>query len=211
MAQARCANGHIYDSEIYDHCPYCDRGNSSIDFDSDFEKTLPVTGNTGGYGYGMPGPAESVRPEVIKKTTAPSDYVVKQETVGHTTGVFTFKGGKEPVVGWLVCVKGEDFGKDYRLLGKTNTIGRGASMDVQISGDTSITSDVHAKIDYDSEHNDFYLLPGNNKNTIYLNMEPVYSAKKLEAYARMRFGKTELLFVPFCCERFTWPMENGDN
>ena len=51
----------------------------------------------------------------------------------------------------------------------------------------------------------------NNSNTIYCNGAPVYAALKLSPYDRVRFGHTELLFVPFCCERFTWPAaEPGD-
>lgn len=218
MAQARCRNGHIYDPEIYgENCPYCDKGNSSIDFDRDFQKTSAPGATMGpgstGSPYGVSTPMDTVRPDVVKKTTAPTDYLggQQQENVGHTTAVFKpVKSGTSPVVGWLVCIKGEDMGKDYRLQGKNNEIGRGANMDVQITGDQTITSNVHAKIDYDVLNNDFYLLPGNNKNTIYLNMEPVYSAKKLEPYDKIRFGLTELLFVPFCCDRFTWPNQSEE-
>ena len=68
----------------------------------------------------------------------------------------------------------------------------------------SLIPDTHAKIDYDVLNNQFYLIPANNRNTIYCNGSPVYAAQKLSAYDRLRLGDTEVLFVPFCCEHFTW-------
>ena len=103
--------------------------------------------------------------------------------------------------------KGHDKGCDYRLCAKTNSIGRGEDMDVRIKGDDTISSNIHAKIDYDVLNNAFYLLPANNRNTIYVNNAPLYAAQRLNPYDRLRFGQSELLFVPFCCDRFTWPIE----
>ena len=62
---------------------------------------------------------------------------------------------------------------------------------------------------YHCEVDDFYLIPGNNRNTIYRNNAPVYAAQKLEDYDTLRFGETELLFVSFCNDRFRWPVEKS--
>lgn len=192
MAQARCKNGHIYDSEIYgDHCPYCDNGTSTIYFDDVY------AGNDAG--------RSTITPEEIQKTIPPKAFLEHQQEIGGTVGVFEKHHHSDPVVGWLVCVEGHDYGTDYKLSAKTNLIGRGGEMDVRIKGDDTITSNTHAKIDYDVLNNAFYLIPGNNRNTIYLNQAPVYAAQKLNAYDRLRFGETELLFVPFCSEKFSWP------
>ena len=203
MAQARCANGHIYDSELYgDHCPYCDHGTSTIYFDDSY---------SGGFApddFGRSEPRSSITPEAIGKTTPPKSFLEKQDEIRGTVGVFQKHHGNDPVVGWLVCVSGAPLGTDYRLSAKTNLIGRGSDMDVRIKGDDTITSDTHAKIDYDILNNKFYLIPANNRNTIYCNGAPVYAAQPLSAYDRLRFGETELLFVPFCNDRFQWPEEN---
>lgn len=194
MAQARCKNGHIYDSDIYgDQCPYCDHGTSTIYFDDAYANE--------------PGGNSTIRPDEISKTMPSKAFLEKQEEIGGTIGIFEKHQGKDPVVGWLVCVKGHDYGNDYQLRARTNRIGRGGEMDVRIKGDDTITSDTHAKIDYDVLNNDFYLIPGNNRNTIYRNNAPVYAAQKLEDYDMLRFGETELLFVSFCNDRFRWPVE----
>lgn len=207
MAQARCANGHIYDSELYgDRCPYCDRGTSTIYFDDRYSDGLEGFSQEG---FGRSEARSSITPEAIGKTAPPKAFLEKQEEIRGTVGVFEKRHGNDPVVGWLVCVKGAPIGEDYRLRARTNLIGRGGEMDIRIKGDDTITSDTHAKIDYDILNNNFYLLPANNRNTIYRNGAPVYAAQQLEAYDRLRFGETELVFVPFCNDRFRWPEADG--
>lgn len=210
MAQARCRNGHIYDPDIFgENCPYCDRSATAIDFDRSMERTVGIQGG-GMDAFSKSHPVDTIAPEEIKKTAPPKEFTVKQEEIGKTRPAWTPASGTDPVVGWLVCVQGHELGKDYRLYGRTNMIGRSGEMDVQIRGDDTITSNTHAKIDYDVLNNQFYLLPGNNKNTIYLNMAPVYAAQKLEAYDRLRFGKTELIFIPLCSEKFRWPTDGKE-
>ncbi len=200
MAQVCCSKGHIYDTEIYGNsCPYCDNGaGHTIDFG---------TANDQMAGLGKSIAYSTVMPDEIKKTSAPASYVQEQEQLKKTVGVFVKKTGLDPIVGWLVCVEGHDKGCDYRLCAKTNTIGRGEDMDVRIKGDDTISSNIHAKIDYDMLNNAFYLLPANNKNTIYVNNAPLYAAQRLNPYDRLRFGQSDLVFVPFCCDMFTWPTE----
>ncbi len=200
MAQARCSRGHIYDPEIYgDSCPYCASVSTSINFETTEDFSTPAAD------VAKSVPVSSIVPEDIPKTAPTSEFKQKQEEIGKTQSVFQPKTGKDPVVGWLVCVQGHDTGEDYKLRAKTNTIGRGSDNDVRIKGDDTITSATHAKIDYDVLNNDFYLLPGNNRNTIYLNGAPVYAAVKLTGYDRIRFGQSEVLFVPFCTDKFVWP------
>ena len=207
MAQARCSNGHIYDSDIYgDNCPYCEHGANTIDFEG--------ADSAGGGDFGLEDvgksfPVSAITPEEVQKTRPPKQFLEQQEEIGKTKPAFTPKKGGDPIVGWLVCVDGHDVGLDYKLSARTNTIGRGSEMDVRIKGDDTITSNVHAKIDYDVLNNDFYLVPANNRNTIYHNGAPVYAAQKLEAYDRIRLGQSEVLFVPFCCDKFVWPVEEA--
>lgn len=55
MSVTECANGHIYDPDIYSSCPYCNNGGTEITFDSttsarrgagypDQNRTLPLDG-----------------------------------------------------------------------------------------------------------------------------------------------------------------------
>lgn len=202
MKQAKCEKGHIFDADTYSECPYCNQQENTINFADDSYEEIGKTAPLGGFGNRtVETPRDS---STIGKTVAPQAYRKKQEEMSKTVGVFVKKNDLDPVVGWLVCIEGHDKGKDYRILAKTNSIGRGEEMDICIKGDSTISSDRHAKIDYDVKNNKFYLLPAENKNTIYLNDAPVYAATMLNAYDTIQFGLSKVSFVPFCNEQFKW-------
>ena len=190
MAIQECGNGHLYDTDQYASCPYCQGSVNRINFDST------------GVGKTV-GTAPAVE---VGATVAPSSYTRQQDRsdTGKTVGVFQKKMSFEPVVGWLVCFEGPEKGKDYRIYGRNNTVGRSEKMDICIQGDSTISRENHARLAYDQKHNAFHLIPAESTNTIYLNDEPVYVPTKLKEYDIIEFGDCKLLFVPFCNERFTW-------
>lgn len=207
MAITECGNGHLYDTNQYASCPYCNGGGNVINFgvgnagnemgNSDIRTTIGKTAAISGY-------AGSGEPE---KTVAPEGYHRKSEEINKTVGVFSKKINLEPIVGWLVCVEGPEKGKDYHLWARINTIGRSEKMDVCIKGDQTISRENHARIAYDPKHNNFQLIPAESINNIYLNDEPVYIPAKLSAYDVIELGDSKMIFVPFCCDRFRWPLE----
>lgn len=196
MAITECGNGHLYDTDQYAACPYCNGGFNTINFGAasdagDIGRTVPV----GGFSSGT---------SEIDNTVAPESYRKKQEQEDKTVGVFGKRMNLEPVTAWLVCIEGTNKGKDYKLWAKNNTIGRSEDMDVCIKGDMSISRQNHARLSYDEKHNDFYLIPAENTNNIYINDEPVYIPTKLSAYDCIEFGESKMVFVPFCSDKFTW-------
>lgn len=226
MAFTECANGHLYDSDQYATCPYCNGGGNRIEFgggaSSDVGKTAPVGGGFGPSGnYSAPGgapPAGGAGVSEIGATVAPQSYrkpkqEAEEEDTGKTVGVFQKSMKMEPVVGWLVCIEGPDKGKDFRIWAKNNTIGRSEKMDICIKGDTTISRENHARIAYDDKHNNYHLIPAESTNNIYLNDEPIYIPTKLSEYDLIEFGDSRFLFVPFCNERFTWRdgVKQGDS
>ena len=184
MAIQECGNGHLYDTDQYASCPYCQGGGNRINF----------------------GASENAPIDDIGATVAPASYRRQQEEsdTGKTVGVFQRRMSFEPVVGWLVCIEGPEKGKDYRIYAKNNTVGRSEKMDICIKGDTTISRENHARLAYDEKHNAFHLIPADSTNTIYLNDEPVYVPTKLTVYDAIEFGDCKLVFVPFCNEKFTW-------
>lgn len=233
MAFTECANGHLYDSDQYAVCPYCNGGGNRIEFGGgvdDIGKTAPVGGfgPSGASDIGKTAPAGGFGPSgtggfsgqaamgglagvaEVGATVAPQSYrkaneeKEEKEDTGKTVGVFQKSMKLEPVVGWLVCIEGPDKGKDFRIWAKNNTIGRSEKMDICIKGDTTISRENHARIAYDDKHNNFHLIPAESTNNIYLNDEPIYIPTKLEAYDLLEFGDSKFLFVPFCNEKFTW-------
>ena len=201
MALQECANGHLYDTDQYASCPYCQGGANVINFggaDSSVGKTVAAV-------------SPVIPASEVGATVAPQAFQKKKDEseIGKTVGVFQKKMNFEPVVGWLVCTSGPEKGKDFRIYGKNNTIGRSEKMDICIKGDPTISRENHARLAYDEKHNAFHLIPAESTNTIYLNDEPVYVPAKLTARDIIEFGDCKLVFVPFCDDSFTWK-DNGN-
>ena len=203
MALTECANGHLYDTDQYASCPYCQGGINRVEFgggDSGIGKTV---------GIGTPGGAPIT--SEVGATVAPAGYAPKKpasaapaEDTGKTVAVLQKSLSIEPVVGWLVCIEGKEKGKDFRIEAKNNSIGRSEKMDITIKGDDTISRENHARLAYDVKHNAFHLIPAESTNSIYINDDPVYVPTKLNFYDLIELGESKFLFVPFCTERFNW-------
>ena len=113
-----------------------------------------------------------------------------------------------PVTGWLVCICGEAKGKSYNIDSGLNYVGRRKDMDICIEGDISISRYRHAVVEYSEERKEFLLRLGESKEKIYITRDRqkriLEGTIKLEAYDVITLGRTELMFVPFCGDRFTW-------
>ncbi|MCM1060696.1 MAG: FHA domain-containing protein [Eubacterium sp.] len=198
MAIQECGNGHLYDTDQYPTCPYCSGTGNRVDFRF---KGADEIGKTVGSGV-----------QAVGATVAPSAAARSNiSDTGKTVGVFQKKMSFEPVVGWLVCVEGKERGKDYRIYGKNNTIGRDERSDICLKGDDSISRENHAKLAYDRKHNNFHIIPADGANPVYLNDEPVYVPEKLTANDILEIGELKLMFVPFCNDNFKWEQPNKES
>jgi len=216
--QTSCGFGHIYDSEQYASCPYCNRGTRAIFFDAGGAAKTTMPGDTskttmpGGQGAQQ----RTVAPEQpfyrdsdIGKTEVP-EYLKKRmekEKNDKTIGVFQKKTGLDPVVGWLVCIEGAEKGRDFRLYNRINTIGRAEGNDVVIPSEQTVSQKNHARLAYDEKHNNYQMIPGDGINITYVNDMPLYAPQLLRAYDVIEFGDTKLIFVPLCTDKFQWKRE----
>lgn len=201
--QRTCSAGHVYDADQFPSCPYCNRNTRAIQFGATAAPAgYGATAAPAGYGAAHAGRddtiGQTVMPEAIRRR-------MEQERDQRTVGEFKRKLGYEPVVGWLVCVEGPEVGKDYRLFGRINTIGRAEGNDVVLAQEHTVSQKNHVRLAYDAKHNNFQLIPGEGTNVTYLNDEPLYVPQKLNAYDVLEMGATKLIFVPLCNERFHWP------
>ena len=201
--QRTCSAGHVYDADQFPSCPYCNRNTRAIQFGA----TAAPAGygaTTAPAGYGA---APAGRDDIIGQTVMPETIRrrMEQERDQRTVGEFKRKLGYEPVVGWLVCVEGPEVGKDYRLFGRINSIGRAEGNDVVLAQEHTVSQKNHVRLAYDAKHNNFQLIPGEGTNVTYLNDEPLYVPQKLNAYDVLEMGATKLIFLPLCSERFRWP------
>jgi hypothetical protein len=121
--------------------------------------------------------------------------------LGETVGIFQKRTGVDPVVGWLVCIKGTHKGRDYRLHSDLNKLGRAPNMDVCIEGDEAISRENHCQIAFSPRSKTFNIIPGDGRNLSYLNDQDVLSAMRLKAYDRLDLGESSFIFIPF---EFDW-------
>ena len=207
MALIRCQQGHFYDPSRHNVCPYCG--------------SMPVAGGAGAPEAQTPpgatpppigatrplreSPPPIVGPTVPLRPGGQSPAGVKKGLEeGRTVAVEMKKVGIDPVVGWLVCIKGPARGRDYRVRSGRNGIGRSEAMDVQITGDDTISRENHAFLVYEPRKRIFSLRPGDGRGLVYLNGDEVIQAADLSAYDRIELGESQLLFVPLCGEKFCW-------
>ncbi len=190
MALERCLKGHFFDLTKHTTCPYCGVDGLEV-------PTLPhrsVEGGTGAYN----------RTEVEAERTRPSEAWPAAGADPITKPLIVAEQGIDPVVGWLVCVEGADRGRDYRIRTGNNPVGRLSHMAICISGDESIARERHAVLTFEPRRGSFHLVPGDARELVYLNDEPVLGPQELHSHDQITMGNTKLLFVPFCGEKFQW-------
>ncbi|MCM1082834.1 MAG: FHA domain-containing protein [Clostridium sp.] len=232
MNLKRCDNGHFYDVDKYASCPHCQ--GMSAGGDDDMGATMKFTQSGTQQGVTIPATAAFTEntsygddrtwgqmSETIPASesyTAPSsvESLVKtvpgnmfpinpiEEDDSVTQRFYPNDMKTEPVVGWLVCISGEDAGTDFALKSGRNFIGRSTSMDVVLAGDKSVSREKHAILLYEPRKREFLAQPGDSRELFYVNDEVVLNTEKLNAYDKLLIGNTELLFVPFCGEKFAW-------
>lgn len=177
----QCDNGHFYDENRFDLCPYCQES---------------------------PGVGKTVAAGSVGKTVAAvSRESFLDADRGKTVGIIKKKIGIDPAVGFLICIAGPHRGADYKLVAGRNFIGRAAAMDVALADDDTVSRESHALVTYDAKHNRFSLSPGQGRGITYCNDEPVEIVHPLKAYDVIEVGKSQLLFLPLCGEQFQWDEE----
>jgi len=187
IGMKRCDNGHYYDPKKHTKCPYCGVAEIDILIPRSIKIGQPVEGDLHTRPQGMKVAATGVGDDAPTRVISP----------GGLAAI-------DPVVGWFVCVHGPEKGRDYRIRSENNTIGRSKDMYICISGDESISRERHAVITFDPQQNAFHLGPGDGRGLVYVNGEVLLAHRKLQAYDQIQLGKTKLVFVPFCGDKYTW-------
>lgn len=194
MTMKRCSNGHFYDSDKHQQCPYCGIANM------DASKTMPIVQER------EPEP-QPVKPTVSSTASIPAVEQKVKPTVGDagkTIGIFQKTKGIDPVVGWVVCIEGPAKGKDFRIKTERNFIGRDAGMDIALTEDESVSRENHAIISFNPKNNTFRILPGESRGLVYLNDDEVFAPTELKKGDVIELGATKLKFTPFCDGGFSW-------
>lgn len=229
MKLSTCPKGHFYDADKYASCPYCvpqDEAEAVTEALNvtmeDFSTGAPSTGASADGAVQQPVSAQasgavqqpiagqssaasgSVKRRPAFVNTAVSGWEEPEEDENCTVGYYAQVIGVEPVVGWMVCIKGAYRGESFKLKSGRNFIGRAANMDIVLGADQSVSRLRHAAVVYDPKSRAFIVAAGDARELCYLNGEVVVTSQKLKAYDVLTLGNTELMLIPLCGEKFSW-------
>lgn len=218
MSVVRCPKGHFYDDQRFSHCPHC----------GVFSEPAGGAGAESGKA-GQPGAGEKKKgifgwldrektvafssEKAAELSSSGEDHTIAlknvsdgQEDDQKTIGFFSGAKGNDFVTGWLVCVEGEEKGRDYRLHHGFNRVGRNFTMDVQVMEDMEISEETHCSIVYDDKTNQFSLIPSHGTIT-YFKGQMLNGPETLQSGDELRIGKSCFVFIPFCGEGRVWEKE----
>ncbi len=216
MNLVKCSKGHFYDSDRYSSCPHCVSAgvaeeSMTISMPSGLSDAVTVA-SLSDVTVAV-GPQDNSEPVTVAgDSIAMSDPVTQRSSENMVTGrLYTnpseeteITAGEEPVVGWLVCISGRYYGKSFPLKGGRNFIGRSRQMDVCLEGESSVSRDRHGVVIYEPRKRTFLVQPGDSRELFYLNDKVVLDNQKLEPYDVISLGKTEMMLIPFCTDKFAW-------
>lgn len=233
MKLTKCPNGHYYDAEKYSSCPHCNGGLKSADDvptspitgarspEPSGDYTIPIYqpgGNAAAQAPSAPKPASAGTFPSSQQGSQPDD---DGKTIGFMSwnapgnekknapeNVFQSNAGSQkeqtsPVVGWLVCIKGESYGRSFNLYAGKNFIGRSEDMDIRLS-DPTVARNRHAIIIYEPIRRQFFAQVGESHELFYINDNVVLTSTELNDRDVLMIGSAQFIFVPFCDSRFGW-------
>ena len=137
-----------------------------------------------------------------------NESVTIQEDDANSRGYCEIKAESymdDPVVGWLVVVKGKGQGCFVRLGYGTNSIGRSNANRVSLNfGDKEISLERHIVLTYDTRQREFFIQQGKGKTQAYVNGFPLSQSTILEDRSTIDLGETRLKLVTLCGPSFDW-------
>lgn len=216
---------HFYNIDVYETCPFCHEESDRTDIGFNHEEN---------HNQGAENMSDKTQliGETAKTAELGEKLQTKSASTQYTTPIHNPRGGSSsspkttiltfsddktsdsvskhvlPVAGWLVIIDGEGKGKDFRLIQGENKIGRDASMEVCLDfgkqSDASVSRDAHAIVVYDNHSNEFFVERGSSRNLPTINGKTVRRDQDLQANDIIQLGETQLMFFPFCGDKFKW-------
>ena len=157
-------------------------------------------------------PAAPVTPTSdIGKTVALQPVVeIKSSTsdIGKTVALRMPEPEKKPAktkpAAFMVCIEGDNAGDSFTVAEGRNYIASGKDADIKLDKDSTVSAECHAVVTYNPAENKFTLSAGTGRGITYLNGGQVDVSSELKADDRIKVGKSELLFIPVCSDKFKW-------
>lgn len=183
MAVARCARGHYFDNEKFKVCPHCTSHKANVpELYSEMQ-------------------ADTYAAEYIRKNRAgaPQEEDADME---KTIGIYQSRTSSRYAAGWLVCIKGEEYGCSYPLYAGFNRIGKSRECDITLT-DPLVSKQEHCSVVYEEKKNIFFVLPKDGC-FVYVDEMIIGGAQELKNGQVVTVGETELEMVVFCAENKRW-------
>lgn len=188
MSIVQCPNGHFYNNETFKQCPICSGVGSTI---PDVAIAAAGTVLPGGQSLN-----EDDGPTVLLQADDEAKTVAMYDSQEYSI---------EPVTGWLVCCEGAERGRDFRLGGGINSIGKGGNNRISLKEDTIPEGEVAAMLAFAERKRSFLIsIPVDSQIEVQINGEPLSSQTLLQPRDELRIGNTLLRFIPFCDDNFIW-------
>ena len=156
-------------------------------------------------------PSEPSRPSESLSSLKSELEKVTNDNQGKTVGFFGGKASEDevvsladPVVGWVVAVKGLHKGQSFCIVSGKNSIGRNKDNSIVISNDNMVSRENHAWLIYEPKKREFFIQGGDGRGLVYVNDENVMTTEKLKSDDRIEIGASVFMLVPLCGENFSW-------
>lgn len=184
MATKTCVNGHLYDPNVYgNNCPFCPTG-----------ATINVSGDVHGTEVSeIAGGTKPTVPVGAADSGVDGGGTVIRHVSGASSGETGAPAGNRRLVGLLVCYDLDPLGEVYKIYEGRNTIGRRATCDIVLSGDSQISSD-HLFILYREAEGVFWAIDNNSSNGTFVN-ERFENKAQLQSDDVITIGSTRLIFM----------------
>ncbi len=184
MATKKCANGHLYDSAIYnDKCPFCPSSTSSTKVNTAFQndsKTKVV-------GEEPTKPTRTVGPD--NNNDAVGSTVIRH--VGDTVTGETSVGQNKRLVGLLVTYDQNKTGEVYKIYEGRNIIGQKATSDIVLKD--KHVSGTHLLILYVDAEGIYWAEDQKSSNGTFINGK-FAREHQLSTHDVIVIGATKLMF-----------------
>jgi FHA domain-containing protein len=152
-----------------------------------------------------PSSAGSDRTHLVRPSGKKPDPEAAYHPLSPEGGVQDQSKNEDPIVGWLVIVKGPGWGNAARLGYQWNSIGRDPDQRVCLNyGDSTISRKNHARLSYDPRSRKFMITGGEAINLIYVRGENLLAPTEIKTGDRIQIGETELMLISLCGENFDW-------
>ena len=107
---------------------------------------------------------------------------------------------RDPICGWLIC----GLEKNARVMRLTNGKNYIFELDAVNNPTGRDLTRANALIVFDDENNQFWIMNGMGKSVVRVNGRLLLNPVALQKNDLITVGGTNMMFRPFCCEKFYW-------